>query len=488
MISKIAATTASGNMHRLLGRILIGHNISPRADGGTNDTTSLAEAWGLQSGVYTPRQLVESFAPLLDVVVHQLGSDPPNSKPSRVRLLDNLAANLATDTREATLRLAEPLDISRKEMKDQAARIGKSLVEWARESQSKSLDPSMYLRSPCEGHLLIPSNVDLMFGDRSQPHLMQLFNEYMHQMVLLRDALLPFQNYQDVLIPIDGKTARGIRHLESARAQFLAEMLTKHTTQKGVMSYAKTLLAPKLFSTASAGYGFQYAHGTVLPAFLAGGSTSLHLLQYIPARIEPSTTDILFDYRFEDYYSAPRHEIPAGMPIDVSALSFPEEEPPLVEDVSVGLLRFSENVSQLELRIEFKCGNCAAIDLGQIARGHRYSYFARQSNDLPESTEILSDATIEPQKTPASVIVHRPTDIFKIPNTGLLSAKAGGVHVIPAVDPVVTLAILGRLYPENVILLPRNEALCQTENAGKGFEPMFVIWGGVERGGLKGVF
>ncbi|KAJ5814538.1 hypothetical protein N7474_006315 [Penicillium riverlandense] len=488
MISKVTATTASGNAHRLLGSILFGRNITPKADGGMNDTTPLTEAWGLHSGVYTPRQLVESFAPLLDVVVHGLGSNPPNSKPSRVRLLDNLAANLATDTREATLRLAEPLDVTRQEMKDQATRIGKSLVHWARESHTKSFDPSMYLRSPCEGHLLIPSNVDLMFGDRSQPHLMQLFNEYMHQMVLLRDALLPFQNYQDVLIPIDGKAARGIRHLESTRAQFLSEMLTKHTTQKGVMSYAKSLLAPTLFSAASVGYGFQYAHGTVLPSFLAGGATSLHLLQYIPAIIEPSTTDILFDYQFEDYYSAPLLEIPAGMPIDVSALSFPGEEPSLVEDVSVGLLSSSEKGGRLELRIEFKCGKCAAIDLGQIARGHRYSYFARQSNPLPESTETLNGATTEPQKNPASVIFHHSTDIFKTPNTGLLSAKAGGVHVIPAVDPIVTLAILGRLYPENVILLPRNEGLSQTENAGKGFEPKFVIWGGVERGGLKGVF
>ncbi|CAL5874265.1 uncharacterized protein PFLUO_LOCUS8553 [Penicillium psychrofluorescens] len=475
-------------MHRLLGGILIGRNIPATTDGETNNTTSLTEAWGLRSGVYTPRQLVESFSPLLDVVVHRLGSDPPNSKPARVRLLDNLAANLATDTREATLRLAEPLDVSRQEMKDQAARIGKSLVQWARESHTKSFDPSMHLRSPCEGHLLIPSNVDLMFGDRSQPHLMQLFNEYMHQMVLLRDALLPFQNYQDVLIPIDGEAARGIRHLESARAQFLAEMLTKHTTQKGVTSYAKTLLAPKLFSTASVGYGFQYAHGAVLPAFLAGGSTSLHLLHYIPAIIEPSTTDILFDYQFDDYYSAPRLEIPAGMPVNASALSFPGEEPSPVQDVSVGLIPFSEKGSQLELRIEFKCGYCAAIDLGQIARGHRYSYFARQSTSFPENNETLNGATAEAQKTPASVIVHHSTTILKTPNTGLLSAKAGGVHVIPAVDPIVALAILGKLYPENVVLLPRNEVLGQTENAGKGFEPKFVIWGGVERGRLKGVF
>lgn len=94
--------------------------------------------------------------------------------------------------------------------------------------------------------------IHLMFGERAAPHLMQLFNEYMHQMVLLRDALLPFQNYQEVLIPVDRK-ARGIRHLEGARGQFLAELLTKHTTQQGIVAYAKALLAPGLLHTARGG-------------------------------------------------------------------------------------------------------------------------------------------------------------------------------------------------------------------------------------------
>ncbi|KAJ5156848.1 hypothetical protein N7492_009651 [Penicillium capsulatum] len=311
-MAQITAMVAT-NVYRLsnLGNLAVGQWWRIHADGGMNDSQPVAEAWGLRSGIYTPRQLVEGFSPLLDAVVTRLGPDPPGTSPTRVRLLANVAANLATDTREATLRLSEPLDISRREIKQQATRIGKSLVQWAHESHAESFDPEMYLRSPCEGHLLLPSNVDLMFGDRSQPHLMQLFNEYMHQMVLLRDALLPFQNYEEVLIPVDRK-ARGIRHLESARSQFLAEVLTKHATQRGVVSYAKALLAPGLLRTASTGYGFQYAHGTVLPAFLAGGPTPLHLLQYIPAKLDTKVTDILFDYQFQDYYSAARVEIALG--------------------------------------------------------------------------------------------------------------------------------------------------------------------------------
>ncbi|KAJ5087090.1 hypothetical protein NUU61_008397 [Penicillium alfredii] len=484
MLARVAAMTVTDNMYRLSGLdgLIIGQKITPNADGGLRDPSPLTEAWGLRSGVYTPHQLVKSFAPLLDVIVSRLGQDPTSSKPARARLLDNVAANLATDTREGTLRLTEPLDVSRKEINVQATRIGKTLVQWARESSTTAFDPNMYLRSPCEGHLLIPSNVDLMFGDRSQPHLMQLFNEYMHQMVLLRDALLPFQNYQDVLIPVDGTAARGIRHLEPARTQFLAELFTKHVTQRGIVTYAKALLAPGLRHTTSAGYGFQYAHGTILPAFLSGGPTPLHLLQYFPTKVDSTVTDILFANRFEDYYSAPRNEIPAGIQRHAPEHLDPKDKPQTLSvGGAVGLVPDSAagNVRQLELRLELPNGKCVAVDLGQIARGHRYSYFAQDPS-------LHEDGTVQGVSKHTQPIFHDPTTLLETPDTGLLTAKAGGVHVISVQNPVVALAILGKLYPENVVLLPVDEGLSQTGKAGKGFEPKFVIWGGVERGGLKG--
>lgn len=483
MISRVvAAMTTTENVFRLpgLGGLIFGWHFTPDADAGINDAQPLKEAWGLRAGVYTPRQLVEGFAPLLDAVVFRLGVDPPDSKPARTQLLDNLAANLATDTRESTLRLAEPLDISRREMKDQADRIGRTLVQWARESSSRSFDPEMYLRSPCEGHLLIPSNVNLMFGDRAAPHLMQLFNEYMHQMVLLRDALLPFQNYQDVLIPVS-RQARGIRHLEGARSQFLAELLTRQATQRGIMAYAKALLAPGLLHMAGAGYGFQYAHGTVLPAFLAGGPTPLHLLQYLPAKVDGSATHVHFEYRFQDYYSAPRGHFPEGSQTPASQLLiYPETKAAAFQSAALGVQDVPGTSSSryLELRLELTNGKCIAVDLGQIARGHRYSYPTQNTPDR--------DVT----KFTQSFVVHDPLGILESGNDDdLLTAQEGGVHVIPVKeDPLITLALLGKLYPENVVLLPGNETLCKAETAGKDIEPKFVIWGGSKRGGLKGVF
>lgn len=485
MIARFAAMVVP-NFHHLPSLLcpIWGHPEIPIVDGGIHDTQPLKEAWGLRSGLYTPKQLVEGFAPLLDTVVFHLGDDPLGGKPARARLLDNLAANLATDTREATLRLVEPLDISRREINSQAVRIGKSLVQWARDSSAKTFDTDMHLRSPCEGHLLIPSNVDLMFGDRSQPHLMQLFNEYMHQMVLLRDALLPFQNYQDVIIPV-GRKGRGIRHLESARSQFLADLLTRHTTQRNVITFAKALLAPELLHSDSVGYGFQYAQGTVLPAFLSGGPTPLHLLQYIPVRVSQVATGIVFDYQFDDYYSALRAEIPPGTKTPVFELaSFPAHETPVEVSASIGLAGDSNpgETCRLEMRLELGNGKCGVVDLGQIARGHRYSYMAEDS-----PVNSTNNAGVVPRSS-HYVALHDPVSLLETTDASLLTAKEGGVHVIPVANPLIAFAVLGKLYPENVVLLPRDKEIRLADKAGKGFEPKFVIWGGAQQGGLKGVF
>jgi len=49
------------------------------------------------------------------------------------------------------------------------------------------------------------------------------------------------------------------------------------------------------------------------------------------------------------------------------------------------------------------------------------------------------------------------------------------VHVFPAKDPLVGLALLGKLYPENVILLDEDEEPESAEKTGKGFGARFVV-------------
>lgn len=210
------------------------------------------------------------------------------------------------------------------------------------------------------------------------------------------------------------------------------------------------------------GYAFQYAHGTVLPAFLAGGPTPLHLLQYLPAKVDESATDLVFEYKFQDYYSAPRGQIPQGTQTPASELLvYPETKAGAVESATLGVLDAADTSSSryMELRLELNDGKCIAVDLGQIAGGHRYSY-PIQNNPDREATKFTR-----------SFVVHDPLSILQSGAGELLTAKEGGVHVIPVNESLITLALLGKLYPENVVLLPGNKTLCRAQTAGRALNP-----------------
>lgn len=477
--------SAGGSLYRMAGlnRLILGQRILPVA-GGQQSDIRLMKKWTLDSGLFTARQLVEGFSPLLDTVVHRLGQDPPNSTPARKMLLDSVLSNLSVDTRETTLPLAGKNDTSRQEMADQAVKIGRTLVQYAFEATEK-LEPSLDIRSPCENHLLTHSVVELIFGSRSEPHLMQLLNEYMHQMVLLRDALLSFQNYDEVLIPIDAKKGLGMRHMEPARGQFLTSLITKSVTQASVVGFAKALLAPDL--PTKGGFGFQYEHGLILPAFLAGGS-SYHLLQYFPAKLYKDVSTVGFDYELTDYYSAPRQEIPAPVATLKQGAWPPtslSSQTAKVKESSIGISNPGKGLScQVKLQLEFEDGTCTATDLGQIARGRRYAYTAACSSTLNDDVNG-SKSTNGLRK---DSVVHSALTILSTQGANLISSKKGGVHVIPVQEAAVALALLGKLYPENVVLLPEGQSPAAVEKAGKSFEPKFVIVGGSVAGVPKAAF
>lgn len=480
-----------------LGSLIVGRTISPVAQGALEAKLSKGSGWHLPRGIYTPRQVVEGCAPLLETVLHNLGQDPPNTVPARKMLLDNLASNLRVDTRESTLQISySTSDAGRREIAQQAVRIGETIVQYAHEiSLSRpKFDPKLTIRSPCEGHLLTAAVAGLMFGPRSQMNLMQVFNEYLHQIVLLRDALIPFQNYAEVLIPIEGGTGRqvGMRGTEEARSQFLTHLMTRSISQSAVTNLAKAVLAPRLLP--KGGYGFQYEHGLVLPAFLAG-SSSRRMLYYCPARLdsESSESEILFDYEHQDYYSAPRAEIPeAGTVLtpdswSSAALHVPTE----ILESSVAIEKLINHQGSfkclLHLRIELGEGQCVSVDLGQIFRGFRYAYRVPSQSDSSHSTS--DESRYDEKNVDASTnettgfshpgVVHSPTALLTRSTHGLLSSsKQPYLHFIPTNSAVLTLALLGRIYPANVVLLHGDETPQEAERVGKACQdsPKFVIY------------
>ncbi|KAL9616287.1 MAG: hypothetical protein Q9160_008827 [Pyrenula sp. 1 TL-2023] len=443
----------------------IGHNLKPRASGSGGPTMKPGSGWFLPSGSYTAQQIVEGCAPLLETVLSNLGQDPPGSPTARQMLLDNLASNLNIGTRESSLHIPMS-DASRKEMAGQAVRVGQQLIQYASEVENVRFDPQYTIRSPCEGHLLKPPVASLMFGPRSLEHLMQVYNEYLHQMVLLRDALLPFENFEEVIIPITGKTGRdiGMRFTEQSRTNFLAELMTKQLTQKSVFKAAVSLIAPQLSSID--GYGFQYAYGSVLPSFVIG-SSSTRLLRYIPAALGETDIPIAFKSEIQDYYVAQRAEIVAPMEI-ISAGSVPSfSDQPLdaswlsVDETSCGN---PDNGVALKLHVRFSDRSTTAVDLGQIARGRRYAYQVSRESSTGSQEAV-------------PVYVHSAADVLIKSDTGLVTAKDGGIHLILVQSSIVALALLGRIYPENVIVLGPEETIADAERVGKSLsgKPKFVI-------------
>lgn len=448
----------------------IGQALPPFVSGRDGPTMIKGKGWLLPAGAYTARQIVESCAPLLETVLHNLGPDPEDQPTARDMLLDNLASNLALETRESSLEI--PLkDASRKEFAAQAVKIGEALVSYARETEDVSFDPKYAIRSPCEGHLLKPEVAYLMFGPRSLGHLMQIYNEYLHQMVLLRDALLPFENFDQVVIPIQSGTGKGhltMRFTEPSRMVFIAELMTKQTTQASVLKVAQSVLLPEAASENI--YGFQYKYGVILPTSVVGGS-SLRLLRYIPAVLDENISNITFEYKFKDYYSAPRFEVAAAEQI----LEKGQDPGPIidrqyhaVDSHSFSLAPGSSATSrQLQLHLGYNNGLCSTVDVGQMSRGYRYSYKVSAIEGQSAVTFFSSAASVH---TAMEVLTSHEKD-------GLVTAKDGGIHLIQASSQLEVLALLGSIYPDNIILLKAGASLKNAEEAGQALpgEPRFVL-------------
>ncbi|KAK4120363.1 hypothetical protein N657DRAFT_579872 [Parathielavia appendiculata] len=432
-------------------------------------------------GVYNVRQLVVSISPLLNAIVSQLGEGPPTDPPARSVLVDGLAASLATTGRESTLPLTHSTqDTARREIAYQATRVAKTLIRYVHDAAGPSAaDASLRIRSPCEGHLWTPAVASLLLGPRSNAQLMELYNEWLHRMILLRDSLLPFENFDEVPLVIP-EGSQGIRDVEEPRKLFLVHCLTGSVQHTAIVNLSKVFTTRKL---PPGGYGFQYSQGLVLPAFLSG-SRSLHLLRYHPARFDNSETEVLFDYEHPDYFSAPRSEVhkkETAVPADGWNLSSLLRTRTAVTESSFAIDGGNDSLRRIvKLRLTLDSGTCVAIDLGQIARGRRYAYEVT-SRSKTNGTGIAAIA----KHFPSTALVHSTADILSQP--GLVTsprAQEGSpstIHIIPAPEPVIKLALLGKLYPENVILFRDLDDLDAITRTGKGFAERFVIFDDYEK-------
>ncbi|KAL8941767.1 MAG: hypothetical protein Q9216_002052 [Gyalolechia sp. 2 TL-2023] len=467
----------------VLGRI-INTSVQTTPSASKHSADGSSSSWRFKPGTYKPKQLIESVAPLLDSLITQLGRDRPGAVSSHAILIGGLRSCLAISGRESTLPMGEDAQVSgestRTEMASQAEKIGSLLVRWASDASSPDAKgPQISIRSSCEGHVWTRDAANLLFGPRSNGNMMQVYNEWLHQIVLLRDGLLPFENFEEVPLLVNPGAAQGTRSLEEIRPKFLMQILAARVKRTTLIDVAKVLTAPNL---PSGGYGFQYAGGIIMPVSLLTGGSSI-LLRHVPAVMDDSEhRELLLDYENKDYFSVPREVINAPDEVVQSATSLSgyEKSPLNAKLVSSSLslekpLRIgpSPRVRYAKLCGTFEGGTHFSVDLGQITRGLQYAYRISPS---------VSDMGIEQAALgPLSYNVHKSSSVLSLPNLVTSDPQSNGfrLHVIHAGNAVVRMALLGKLYPENIVLLSREEQLqgYSLEN-GKGFGPQFIIIGG----------
>jgi len=447
--------------------------------------------WSIPPGFYTPKEIVLASIPLLFVVLRHLGPDPaftPLKFQAQTLLLNSLASTLRTDTREASLKLpVEDGDRSIVEVREQANKVGLALKGYADEALDEihagkhiGIDLELTIRSPCEGHIWTKDTAALLVGSRSNSILMQLYNEFLHQMVLLRDSLLPFQNFEDVVIVVketEGngeEKIRGMRFVEKAREAFLMELFTRGIAQRSIVKLASATVGMSA-SEFEDGYGFQYEGGLVLPDYL-GGHSSLRLLRYFSAKLEGAGDDVFFQYRWPDYYTAPKvgvQEIKSGAEGESPNLRRMAETDWCVVRNSL-LVERMDGKTLLWLCLWFASGNYAQVDVGQVAKGWRYSYSTtlKGKSDSaalePDAKSVIQLARNNQTTVPFSL--HSAEAVLTQNGTkGALLTGKPGLHVVPVKSRLLGLALLGKLYPENIVRIGLMDEVAATNQVGKGF-------------------
>ncbi|MFI6333791.1 hypothetical protein [Streptomyces sp. NPDC050535] len=397
----------------------------------------------------TARQFFTATEPLLQGVI----DDNALTSADGEVLEAQIRATLGLGTRETSLPLAvgpESAPAAR-ELGAQAESVGRELASWATAALERLLTERIPLpagplvvRSHCYGHLLTPAAADLLLRRRGGPVTMQLYNEWLHQVVLLRDALLPFTNWQDVPLRI---TPAGLRHLEPARDGFLTELLVRQIRHSSVVDFARHAVTGGTGGIRPASYGFDTAGGTVLPAVLdqPALNASRYLLTWRPGTTVEETVSYLPGV--QDYYSAPRTPVEELPPATAGA-------GPLTARTVLGPVADGARTAHLEVTDDD--GTMARVDLGQALRGHR---FARR---VTRRQEVTADGA---PADPGSRTAHlRPA--LRAP--GLVWTRSGEVTLdATGQDGLVVLALLGRLYPENVVLRPNTSRVRTAVGGGE---------------------
>lgn len=429
--------------------------------------------WDLPQGVLYAKDVVRTAGILLEAVSVQLGK-----AANEEALLNNLKTVLAISGREAALPLDAVLNnhAASIELTYQAQSIGRTITDWAQvfikqkqasKTYGKGYLQNLKIRSRCDQYVWNKVVIDMLMGPSGGPNVMQLYNEYLHQMVLLRDMLIPFENWDVIPLELkDRKKQRGLRFIENSRNKFISQILMKKISHKAIVLFAQSLLSPEL---PSGGYGFQYHLGIILPSCFGASleDAPKYLLRWHPVVVinkekMPLVDPATFYYGYEDYYTAPRSEL------ELKNSKLNDYEGHNVNDIFKASIVADSNeygTTRLQMILSFETKEYS-VDFGQIMRGYRYSYNPSQE----EKSGVTMSQEIKP-----TIFEHRALDIIE--QTGLASSRKGIHFIKTGGNIILILALLGKIYPDNIIIFnaDNTQDFTLVIQSGKGFGAKFLI-------------
>ncbi|MFI5436471.1 hypothetical protein ACHMZP_32320 [Rhodococcus baikonurensis] len=394
-------------------------------------------AWSAGSKV-TVREFITEVNTLLGAVLQRL----PEPRASEA-LTDALAAALRTDGREAVLPISgyEAAQDHRGAVAAQARILGEGITQLSVTLQNP--EPSaMSLRSRCEGHVWTHAAERHLTASPDAPILMQLYNEWLHQLILLRDVLLPYENWEEVELAVD---EQGLRRVTSVREAFVSELLTRGIRHQSIVRLAAAGVTNDPIEGA---YGFGTRTALVLPVVLyeSPWTASPTLLRWTRGCTRGDRATTAFVAEDLDYLATPRSSVADHTGISAIGKAVITESGRDNRGV-----RLSISISGLT--------ELPPVDVGQALRGHRYAYRELESNheDLGNSTAITR---------------HSARNILQ--TEGLVEFPPG-IHIVDDIpDPRVGFMLCGKILPHNTIL--RNtEPWSDTSSAGKTGPPKVIL-------------
>ncbi|MEU3168708.1 hypothetical protein [Streptosporangium sp. NPDC006930] len=210
-----------------------------------------------------PATFVAAASTLLESAVAAAGG----GEATKADFVAGLQATLSTSGPYGTLRLDAGLadrDV-RGELRENAIAVSEVVLDLVRTVPGTEAPGPSDIHSSCVGYAWIPPVVERLIAGPGLHAARNLYNEWLWQLVLLRDALIPFTDPSRVRVLAD---ADGLTRLQDARDWFVVQVMTRRIAHAAIVRFAAEALTG---GHAEGAYGFQYGGAVVLPPVALDG-------------------------------------------------------------------------------------------------------------------------------------------------------------------------------------------------------------------------